>query len=209
MSARAGVRLEFDYLTRRRSFLELGALAGSVYGGEPPAPLTNESLWRAFPRGYVGGWLDDALTGCILLWPLDARRAGDFLAGSRRERDLTEDDLVTVCNSPRAVYYFAGLLIAPSWRGRGMAAHLLAEAMVRWHRDLPWRPPIRFAAMGVSVEALRFIDRFGMERLRSAEETADGHPRYGRTFGTEAALRSVVRSARDAADRKGRLVESP
>jgi GNAT superfamily N-acetyltransferase len=179
MNATAGLRVEFDYLTRRHSFGALRELARVASGGTPRTTLTDESLWRAFPRGYVGVWIDGELVGCILLWPLDARRAGDFLVGARRERDLTEADLVAVCNSPRAVYYFSGLLIAPEWRGRGLAAHLLAEALVRWHRDLPWRPPIRFAALGASREGLRFIDRFGMTLVRPAEETADGLPLYG------------------------------
>lgn len=207
MNATTGLRVEFDYVTRRRSFDALRKLAGRRSGGEPRATMTDESLWRAFPRGYVGVWIEGDLAGGILLWPLDARRAGDFLVGARRERDLSESDLVTVCNSPRTVYYFAGLLVAPEWRGRGIAAHLLAEAMVRWHRDLPWRPPIRFVAMGASGEGLRFIESFGMTLIRPGEETADGLPLYGRTFETLSDVHAVVASARDAADRKGRLVD--
>lgn len=206
MDVHAGLRLEFDYLTRHRSFRELGDLARRASGAEPRSTLTDAALWRAFPRGYVGAWIDGRLEGAVLLWPLDARRAADFLAGRRRERDLAESDLVTVCNSPRTVYCFAGLLVAPAWRGQGMAAHLLAEAMVRWHRDLPWRPPIRFAALVASEEGARFVEHFGMTRVRPAEETADGHPLYSRSFESEADLVAVVESARAAAARKGRLV---
>lgn len=198
--------LEFDYLTRRHSFDALGDLARAVYGGEPRSTSVAEDLWRAFPRGYVGGWMEDRLIGSIQLWPLDARRAGDFLVGARSERQLTEDDLATVCNSPRAVWYFSGLLIAPEWQGRGVGAHLFAEAMVRWYRDLPWRMPTHFTALGTSPEGIGFVDGFGMDLVRPGEETADGHPLFARILHTDEELRDVVRSARGAADRKGRLV---
>jgi GNAT superfamily N-acetyltransferase len=207
MTALLDVRLEFDYLTRRRSFLELGRLAARGYDGHPRESHTNEALWRAFPRGYVGSWIDGDLKGCIQLWPLDGRRAGDFLVGARSERDLSADDFATVCNSPRTVWYFSGLLLSPEWRGRGLAAHLLAEAMVRWHRDLPWRAPTRFAATAVSHVGLRFIEEFGMQRVRPAAETVDGHDLYARTFDTEEAMFEVVAAARMVADRKGRLIE--
>ena len=169
----------------------------------------DEELWRAFPRGYVGAWVDDHLRGAIQLWPLDVRRAGDFLVGARPEAELTADDFSIVCNSPNVVWYFSGMLVDSAFRGRGLAAHLFAEAMVRWARDLPWRAPIHFAALGASPAGLGFIRGFGMEEVRSAEETADGFPLYIRKFDTEAAMFEVVRSARAAADRKGRLVEAP
>lgn len=206
MTASTGVRLEFDYLTRHRSFRELGRLAELAYGGDPRESHTDETLWRAFPRGYVGAWIDGRMEGCIQLWPLDGRRAGDFLIGARRERMLTEDDFATVCNSPRTVWYFSGLLVAPEWRGQGMGAHLFAEAMVRWHRDLPWRTPVRFAAMAPSEQGLRFVREFGMETVRPGGETADGHALYARTFRSESAMFEVVAAARAAADRKGRLI---
>lgn len=208
MSALLDLRLEFDYLARRRSFRELTELARAVYGGQPRTTHLDEQLWRAFPRGYVGCWIDHALRGCIQLWPLDGRRAGDFLVGARSETELTPDDLATVCNTPRAVWYFSGLVLDPDWQGRGLGAHLLAESMVRWHRDLPWRAPVRFAALATSEPGLAFIHAFGMERVRPASETADGHPLFARTFDSEAAMLEVVRAAREAADRKGRLVAS-
>lgn len=198
--------LEFDYLTRRRSFRELLELAHAAYAGAPRSTATDEAMWRGFPRGYVGAWAEDRLVGCIQVWPLDGRRAGDFLIGARRERDLTPDDLAAVCNSPRTVWFFSGMLVEPAWRGRGLAAHLFAEAMVRWHRDLPWRPPIHFTAFATTPDVRGFIHGFGMEVIRPADETADGHPLFGRTFATEAELLEVVRSARAAADRKGRLM---
>lgn len=208
MNALLDVRLEFDYLTRHRSFRELGRLAETGYDGHPRESHTDEELWRAFPRGYVGGWIDGELRGCVQLWPLDGRRASDFLIGARSEGELTQDDFATVCNSPRVVWYFSGLLLAPEWRGRGLGAHLLAEAMVRWHRDLPWRTPVHFAALAASDEGLGFIREFGMERARPGEETADGLALYARTFDTEAAMFGVVAAARGAADRKGRPIGS-
>lgn len=209
MNAAADLRVEFDYLTRHRSFHELQELAREAYPGEPRSTHMDEELWRAFPRGYVGCWIDGRLRGCIQLWPLDGRRAGDFLAGARAETQLTADDFATVCNSPTAVWYFSGLVLARSWRGRGMAAHLLAEAMVRWHRDLPFRTPTRFAALAASEEGLPFIHAFGMEEVRPAGDTADGLPLFARTFASEAAMFEVVRAAREAADRKGRLQVDP
>lgn len=203
------VSIEFDYITRRHSFEALVELAGAVYGGAPRSTSVGDDLWRAFPRGYVGGWMGDRLIGCIQLWPLDARRAGDFLVGARSEVELSEDDLATVCNSPRTVWFFSGLLMDPEWQGRGLAAHLFAESMVRWYRDLPWRMPTHFAALGVSAEGIGFIHGFGMELVRPGDEAADGHPIYARTMRTDAELRAVVRSARAAADRKGRLVGAP
>jgi GNAT superfamily N-acetyltransferase len=200
------VSLEFDYLTRRRSFDELVELAHEAYGGRPRSTATDPEMWRGFPRGYVGGWVDDRLVGCIQLWPLDGRRAADFLIGARSERDLTVDDLATVCNSPGTVWFFSSLLLDPVWRGRGMAAHLFAEAMVRWHRDLPWRTPIHFVALATGDDVRGFIRGFGMHVVRPGDETVDGHPLFARTFETEAELFAVVRSAREAADRKGRLV---
>jgi GNAT superfamily N-acetyltransferase len=200
--------LEFDYLTRRNSFHELVELARESYGGQPRSTATNEAMWRAFPRGYVGAWIDGTLCGCIQLWPLDGLRAGDFLIGARSERDLTVDDTATVCNSPRAVWFFSGLLVTPEWRGRGMAAHLFAEAMVRWYRDLPWRPPIHFTALATTPDVRGFIRGFGMKPVRPGDETADGHPIFARTFDSEDELFGVVRSAREAADRKGRVVVS-
>jgi GNAT superfamily N-acetyltransferase len=209
MYERLSLRLEFDYLTRRRSFEALGELARSAYGAEPRSTHMDAELWRAFPRGYVGCWIEGALRGCIHLWPLDGRRAGDFLVGARGEAELTPDDFATVCNSAGTVWYFSGLLIDPGRRGRGMGAHLLAEAMVRWHRDLPFRIPVRFAALATSAEGLGFIHGFGMELVRPDSEMADGSHLYARTFRTEAEMLAVVRAAREAADRKGRLVESP
>ena len=207
MTGGGGGRVVFDYLTRYRSFAELRELAQTAAKGHPRSSLTDEELWREFPRGYVGAWIDGRLRGAIQLWPLDARRAGDFLIGTRGEAELTADDFSVICNSPNTVWYFSGLLVDPGWRGRGLAAHLFAEAMVRWHRDLPWRMPVQFAALGASPEGLRFIEGFGMEQVRPATETADGLPLYTRTFEAEEALREVVRSAREAADRKGRLAE--
>lgn len=209
MAGGALVPVKFDYLTRHRSFDELRALATAASKGHPRSTLTDEELWRAFPRGYVGVWIDGHLRGAIQLWPLDVRRAGDFLIGARRESELTADDFAVVCNSPNVVWYFSGLLVDPTWRGRGLAAHLFAEAMVRWHRDLPWRTPVRFAALGASPEGLAFIEAFGMSRVRPGDETADGFPLFARTFESEAAMFDVVRSAREAADRKGRPVASP
>ncbi len=200
------MRVEFDYLTRHRSFAELGDLARHAYEGPARASHTDEALWRAFPRGYVGAWIDDRLRGCIQIWPLDARRAGDVLIGARGEGEITEDDFAAVCNSPRVVWYFSGLLLEPEWRGRGVGAHLLAESMVRWQRDLPWRMPVRFAAPAASEEGRPFIDAFGMTLVRPADETADGRDLYGLAFDTEAEMRAVVTAARAAADRKGRLV---
>jgi GNAT superfamily N-acetyltransferase len=198
--------LEFDYLTRRRSFHELVELAHDAYPDTPRSTATNEEMWRAFPRGYVGAWIDDQLCGCIQIWSLDGRRAGDFLIGGRSERDLTPEDMATVCNGPHVVWFFSGLLVKPEWRGRGMAAHLFAEAMVRWHRDLPWRPPIRFVALATTADVRGFIKGFGMTPVRPGDETADGHPLFARTFLSEDELFGVVKSARDAADRKGRIV---
>jgi GNAT superfamily N-acetyltransferase len=202
------VLLEFDYLTRRRSFHQLVELAREAYGGRPRSTATNPEMWRGFPRGYVGGWIEDRLVGCIQLWPLDGRRAADFLIGARSERDLTVDDLAVVCNSPATVWFFSGLLMDPEWRGRGMAAHLFAEAMVRWQRDLPWRVPIHFVALATGDEVRGFIKGFGMQVLRPGDETADGHPLFSRTFASEADLLAVVRSAQVAAERKGRLIGS-
>jgi GNAT superfamily N-acetyltransferase len=202
-------RIEFGYLTRHQAFAELRTLAETATKGAPRHALVDQELWRAFPRGYVGAWAHGRLRGAIQLWPLDTRRAGDFLIGARSEAELTADDFATVCNGPRVVWYFSGLLVEPSWRGRGMAAHVFAEAMARWYRDLPWRAPIRFAALGASPEGRGFIEGFGMEEVRPGRETADGLPLYARTFDTESAMLEVVRSARAAADRKGRLVESP
>ncbi len=204
----ATVPIEFDYLTRHRSFAELRSLAQETSKGHPRSTLVDEDLWRAFPRGYVGAWADDRLRGAIQLWPLDARRAADFLVGARPESELTADDFATICNSPSVVWYFSGLLVDPAWRGRGLAAHLFAEAMVRWHRDLPWRMPVHFAALGASPEGLSFIEAFGMQEVRPAGETADGFPLFVRTFDGKAVMQDVVESARAAADRKGRLVES-
>ncbi|MEJ2503444.1 MAG: GNAT family N-acetyltransferase [Gemmatimonadota bacterium] len=209
MYERLDLRLEFDYLSRRRSFEALGALTRSVYGPDPRSTHLDAEMWRAFPRGYVGCWIDRELRGCIHIWPLDGRRAGDFLIGARPEAELTPEDFATVCNAGATVWYFSGLLIEPAWRNRGMGAHLLAEAMVRWHRDLPFRLPTRFLALATSPEALGFIRGFGMERVRPDSEMADGDPLYGRTFRTEAELFEVVRAARAAADRKGRLVTAP
>jgi GNAT superfamily N-acetyltransferase len=200
------IALEFDYLTRRRSFYELVDLARASYKGPPRSTATDEEMWRAFPRGYVGAWLEDRLIGCIQVWPLDGRRAGDFLIGARSERDLTAEDMVAVCNSPGTVWFFSGLLVGPEWRGRGVAAHLFAEAMVRWHRDLPWRPPIHFTALATTPDVRGFIKGFGMHPVRPGDETADGHPIFARTFDSEADLFEVVKSARDAADRKGRIL---
>jgi GNAT superfamily N-acetyltransferase len=201
--------VEFDYLTRHRSFHELVELAHQAYAGQPRSTAVNQEMWRAFPRGYVGAWIQDRLCGCIQLWSLDGLRAGDFLIGARSERELTADDMATVCNSPRTVWFFSGLLVTPEWRGRGMAAHLFAEAMVRWHRDLPWRTPIHFAALATTPDVRGFIRGFGMEPVRPGDETADGHPMFARTFQTEGQLFEVVQSAREAADRKGRLVLAP
>jgi GNAT superfamily N-acetyltransferase len=204
----SAVDLEFDYLTRRRSFDELVDLARNAYSGRPRSTATDPAMWRGFPRGYVGAWDRDRLVGCIQLWPLDGRRAGDFLIGARSEGALTVDDLATVCNGPSTVWFFSGLLVEPEWRGRGMAAHLFAEAMVRWHRDLPWRTPIQFVALATGDDVRGFIKGFGMHAVRPGNETADGHPIFARTLATEAELFDVVRSAREAADRKGRLVGS-
>ena len=204
----ADARVRFDYLTRRRSFEELRELAVTTAKGHPRSSLVDEALWRAFPRGYVGAWIDDRLRGAIQLWPLDVRRAGDFLIGARKESTLTADDFAVVCNGPNTVWYFSGFLVDPGWRGQGLAAHLFAEAMVRWQRDLPWRTPVQFAALGASEPGLRFIEGFGMERVRPGDETADGFPLFARTFASESAMREVVASARAAADRKGRLAEA-
>jgi GNAT superfamily N-acetyltransferase len=200
------VWLEFDYLTRRRSFQELVDLAHAAYHGRPRSTGIDADMWRGFPRGYVGAWLDDRLIGCIQLWPLDGRRAADFLIGARSERALTVDDLATVCNSPTTVWFFSGFVLEPEWRGQGLAAHLFAEAMVRWHRDLPWRTPIRFVALATGDDVRGFIRGFGMHVVRPGDETADGHPLFARTVATEGELFAVVRSAREAADRKGRPV---
>ncbi len=200
--------LDFEYVTRRHSFRAVRQLAEASYGANPRATMMDEEMWRAFPRGYVGAWNGEGLVGCIQLWPLDGQRAGALLIGARSENDLDVDDLAAACNSGRTIWYFAGLVVAPKWRGRGLGAHLFAEAMVRWHRDLPWRAPIRFAALGASREGMAFIGGFGMSLLRPASETVDGHPLFTRTFASEEDLFEVVRAARDAADRKGRLVSS-
>ncbi len=204
-----GLPVEFDYLTRHRSFDELRDLAETTAKGHPRPTLVDEAMWRAFPRGYVGAWVDGHLQAAIQLWPLDVRRAGDFLVGARSESELTANDFATICNSPSVVWYFSGFLVAPAWRGRGMAAHLFAEAMVRWQRDLPWWAPVHFAALGASAEGLSFIEGFGMREVRPARETADGFPLFIRTFDTEQAMLEVVSSARAAADRKGRLARAP
>jgi GNAT superfamily N-acetyltransferase len=198
--------LEFDYLTRHRSFEELVDLAHGVYQGRPRSTAVDEAMWRGFPRGYVGAWIDGRLRGCIQLWPLDGRRAGDFLIGARSERDLTVDDLASVCNSHHVVWFFSGLLVDPAWRGQGMAAHLFAEAMVRWQRDLPWSLPVQFVAFATSPEVRGFIKGFGMHPIRPADETVDGYPLFGRTVATDGELKEIVRSARGAADRKGRII---
>ena len=200
------VPLEFDYVTRRRSFDELGEVARRSGDPRMAAAAGSEHLWRAFPRGYVGAWLQDRLIGCIHIRPLDGRRTGDFLVGARSERELTAEDLSAVCSSGRTVWFFSGLVLAPEWRGRGLGAHLFAEAMTRWHRDLPWRPPLRFAALGSSEEGLGFVVGFGMELVRPGDETVDGHPLFTRTVGTEEELLEIVRGARAAADRKGRIM---
>lgn len=206
MNTAAGVRVEFDFLTRHRSFAEMAELARRAYRGRPRPSHTDEALWRAFPRGYVGAWIDGELRGSIQIWPLDGRRAGDFLQGARREEDLTDDDFATVCNSPRVVWYFSGLLVDPDWRDVGLGAHLLAESMVRWQRELPWRMPVRFAALAASEEGRPFINAFGMTRVRPADETADRQDLYALTFATDAEMAAVVGAARAVADRKGRLV---
>lgn len=193
-------------MTRRRSFHALCELARASYGAEPRSTMLDEEMWRAFPRGYVGAWNGEELVGCIQLWPLDGQRAGDFLVGARAEADLTADDLSAACNSGRTVWYFAGLLLASAWRGRGLGAHLFAEAMVRWQRDLPWRAPIRFAALGASREGMAFIRGLGMRQVRPSSETVDGCALYARTFESEEELVEVVKAAAAAADRKGRLV---
>jgi hypothetical protein len=57
-------------------------------------------------------------------------------------------------------------------------------------------------------EVRGFIHGFGMHVVRPGDETADGHPLFARTFSTEAELFDVVQSAREAADRKGRLIQA-
>lgn len=198
--------LRFDYLTRRHSFDALVQLSREVYGDAPRATHTDPAMWRAFPRGYVGCWIEQKLRGCIQIWPLDGRRAADFLVGARSETELGIDDLAAVCNSAHTVYYFSGLLMDPAWQGRGMAAHLLAESMARWSRDLPWRAPVAFAALVTSEAGRAFARDFGMIRVRPASETVDGYPLYARRFNDEAGLVTVTAAARAAADRKGRLV---
>jgi hypothetical protein len=94
----------------------------------------------------------------------------------------------------------------PAWQGRGMAAHLLAESMARWYRDLPWRPPIAFAALVTSEEGRGFAQEFGMREVRTPSDTADGYPLYARRFERVAELFAVTAAARAAADRKGPLV---
>jgi GNAT superfamily N-acetyltransferase len=200
----AHLPLEFDYLTRHRSFDQLVELARRAYEGAPRSTALDPAMWRAFPRGYVGGWIADQLRGCIQLWPLDGRRAADFLIGARSERDLTPDDVAAVCNSRHTVWFFAGLIVDPEWRGRGMAAHLFAEAMLRWERDFPWRPPVRFVAAATGPEVRGFVRGFGMHTVRPGDETVDGYPLFGRTFSSEGEMAEVVISARAAADRKGR-----
>lgn len=207
MSDGTPTTLEFDYLTRRRSFEEMRELALSSSKAQPRSSLVDEEMWRAFPRGYVGAWVGAHLRGVILLWPLDARQAGDFLVGARSEAELAAGDFSVICNSPNVVWYFAGFIVHPEWRGRGMAAHLFAEAMGRWARDLPWWAPVHFAALGASPAGLRFIEAFGMREVRPASETVDGMPLFIRKFESESAMREVVKSARAAADRKGRLTE--
>lgn len=202
------VPLEFDYVTRRDSFRALADLARASGDARAARTAAAEDLWRAFPRGYVGAWLQDAPIGCIQIRPLDGRRAGDFLIGARSESALTVDDLPAVCNSSRTVWYFSGVLVAPPWRGRGLGAHLFAEAMTRWQRDLPWRPPIHFSALASSEQGMGFIVGFGMELVRPGDETADGYPLYSRVVRTEEDLAAIVQSARAAADRKGRLLTS-
>ena len=198
--------LEFGYLTRRSAFRELLALAVAAYGPEPRVTATDEEIWRAFPRGYVGAWVGGELRGCIQLWPLDGRRVADFLIGARSEETLVAEDLSVVSGSPHTVWFFAGLAIEPEWQGRGLGAHLLAEALVRWHRDLPWSPPIRFAASAYHGEATGFIEGFGMEEARPGDEAVDGHARFTRVVDSVEELYAIVRSARAAADRKGRVV---
>lgn len=198
--------LEFDYLTRRASFRELVDLASAAYPVGPRVTATDEAIWRAFPRGYVGGWIRGRLRGCIQLWPLDGRRTADFLIGARDEESLTAEDLSAVCSSHHTIWYFAGLAVEPEWQGRGLGAHLLAEAMVRWHPDLPWAPPIHFATVAYNGQAQGFIEGFGMRETRPGDEAVDGLPRYARTVESVEDLFAIVRAARAAADRKGRLV---
>jgi GNAT superfamily N-acetyltransferase len=198
--------LEFDYVTSRRSFDEMAELAYSTYAGRPRRTALDREMWRAFPQGYVAVWINDHIRGCIQLWPLDGRRAASFLIGARTERSLTVDDLATVCNSSRTVWYFSSMIVDPAWRGRGLGAHLMAEAMGRWQRDLPWQPPVQFAALATNPDARGFIRGFGMMPARPGDESADGFTMFTRTFERESELLEVVRTARQAADRKGPLV---
>jgi hypothetical protein len=57
------ITLEFDYLTRRRSFDQLVELAHAAYAGRPRSTATTGDV-AGFPRGYVGAWIEDRLVGC-------------------------------------------------------------------------------------------------------------------------------------------------
>lgn len=50
----AGLSFEFDYLSRHRSFRELGALARRACSGPPRTTTVDEAIWRAFPRDRKG-----------------------------------------------------------------------------------------------------------------------------------------------------------
>ena len=51
-----------------------------------------------------------------------------------------------------------------------------------------------------------FIEDFGMQEVRPASETADGHPLFARRFEDESELFLITATAQAAADRKGRLL---
>ena len=151
---------------------EMAALEAQCYSDEFITPVAESWEWyQRFPTSSVAA-VDDAtgkIVGFTDLFPVekpvfDALRAGHF-----NDAELTADQILPLPAGGQpllSTMFLSCIVLAPAWRGRGLARRLLREAARAYEGCVA--PDARIVTDNVTPEGERLSQRVGFElRCRS------------------------------------------
>jgi GNAT superfamily N-acetyltransferase len=179
----------------------MNRLGQSAYGALAP---TLEYDLRCLSRrrnSYTTIHEGGTLVGGASVWPVTDEWAAGLKAGVKRDLDM--DPERDVCEPHLATsWYWAELIVALQFRGRGYA-HALVGAALESMADQIAEGPVEILALTVGDASAAIFADLGFKVLRTGSETRDGWPLFARRFGSAACLRGSAPRRHPSGRRSG------
>lgn len=157
---------------------EMAALEAQCYDDEFITPVDESWEWyQRFPTSSVAA-VDDAtgeIVGFVDLFPVEQPVFDALCAGRFNDADLTADQILPLpaagAGEPLlSTMFLSCIVLAPQWRGRGLARRLLREAARAYEGYVA--PDARIVTDNVTAAGERLSQRLGFElRCRSEHDS--------------------------------------